>query len=73
MLGFSLSLVSGLVGLSRVGTADTYEAQLKLASQKWKARCKVSRHNQMWQDEDVSSERSAGCCEPDEAIARARH
>ena len=31
-----------------------FETQLKLSSQKWKARCKISRQQQLWQDEDVS-------------------
>ena len=45
---------SGLVGLGRQGNGDMFETQLKLSSQKWKARCKISRQQQMWQDEDVS-------------------
>ena len=32
---------------------DSFEVQLKLCSQKWKARCRVSRGQQIWQDEDV--------------------
>ncbi len=42
------------MGLGRSGTGDTFEAQLKLGTQKWKARCKTSRQQQMWQDADVS-------------------
>ena len=33
---------------------DSFEVQLKLCSQKWKARCRVTRGQQAWQDEDVS-------------------
>ena len=45
-----------LVGLGRAGSSgDIIETQLKLGSQKWKAKCRVSRHEQNWQDEDVSS------------------
>lgn len=33
---------------------DSFEVQLKLFNQKWKARCHVLRGNQTWQDDDVS-------------------
>ena len=49
-----ISSSSGLVGLGSQGNGDMFETQLKLSSQKWKARCKISRQQQMWQDEDVS-------------------
>ncbi len=49
-----LSCQTGLVGLGRSGSGDTFEAQLKLGTQKWKARCKTSRQQQIWQDADVS-------------------
>ena len=43
-----------LEGLGRAGGGgDVIETQLKLGSQKWKAKCRVSRHEQNWQDEDV--------------------
>ena len=29
------------------------QLQLKLANQKWKARCRVEKHEQLWQDNDV--------------------
>lgn len=32
---------------------DSFEVQLKLSNQKWKARCHVTRGQQTWQDEDV--------------------
>ena len=41
------SMSSGMGG-------DSYEVQLKLSSQKWKARCRIIRGQQAWQDEDVS-------------------
>ena len=40
----------GFTGLSRGGSWETVETQLKLAGQKWKARCKISRRQQLWQD-----------------------
>ncbi len=41
--------------LGRAGSSgDIIETQFKLGSQKWKAKCRVSRHEQTWQDEDVS-------------------
>ena len=46
---------SGLVGFSRVCNGDVFEVQLKLSNQKWKARCRVERQQQVWQDNDVSS------------------
>ena len=33
---------------------DLIETQLKLAAQKWKAKCRMTKHDQSWQDEDVS-------------------
>lgn len=32
---------------------DSFEVQLKLSNQKWKARCHVTHGQQTWQDEDV--------------------
>lgn len=46
--------VSELLGLGRGGGgSDIIEAQFKLGSQKWKSKCKVNRHEQIWQDEDI--------------------
>ena len=41
---------------------DLIETQLKLAAQKWKAKCRMTKHDQSWQDEDVSlsAERERG-------------
>ena len=36
-------------------TSEVIETQLKLSSQKWKAKCKIGKHQQqLWQDNDVS-------------------
>ena len=46
-----------LVCLGRAGGGgDVIETQFKLGSQKWKSKCRVNRHEQTWQDEDVSSQ-----------------
>ena len=49
---------TGLVGFSRLCNGDVFEVQLKLSNQKWKARCRVERQQQVWQDNDVSSNQS---------------
>ena len=37
-----------------IASGEVIECQLKLATQKWKARCKIARHQQQfWQDNDV--------------------
>jgi len=49
---------TGLVGFSRLCNGDVFEVQLKLSNQKWKARCRVERQQQVWQDNDVSFSQS---------------
>ena len=50
-----------LQGLGRAGGGgDVIETQLKLGSQKWKAKCRVSRHEQTWQEEDVGGVMNVG-------------
>ena len=46
--------MSGLVGVVKNSGMDLIETQLKLAAQKWKAKCRMTKHDQSWQDEDVS-------------------
>lgn len=37
-----------------IASGEVIECQLKLATQKWKARCKIARHQQQfWQDNDI--------------------
>eukprot|EP00731_Ephydatia_muelleri_P025011 Em0017g94a len=43
----------GLVGLNHPSSGEQYEVHLQLASQKWKARCKISRQQQLWQDANI--------------------
>ena len=45
---------TGLVGVVKNSSMDLIETQLKLAAQKWKAKCRMTKHDQSWQDEDVS-------------------
>ena len=45
---------TGLVGVVKNSGMDLIETQLKLAAQKWKAKCRMTKHDQSWQDEDVS-------------------
>lgn len=45
---------TGLVGVVKNSGMDLIETQLKLAAQKWKAKCRMMKHDQSWQDEDVS-------------------
>ena len=49
-----VNILTGLVGFSRLCNGDVFEVQLKLSNQKWKARCRVERQQQVWQDNDVS-------------------
>ena len=44
---------AGLVGVVKNSGMDLIETQLKLAAQKWKAKCRMTKHDQSWQDEDV--------------------
>ena len=46
--------LAGLVGVVKNSGMDLIETQLKLATQKWKAKCRMTKHDQTWQDEDVS-------------------
>jgi hypothetical protein len=57
-----LMLMLGLVGVVKNSGMDLIETQLKLAAQKWKAKCRMTKHDQSWQDEDVSlsTERDGG-------------
>ena len=44
-----------LSNFGRAGSGgDVIETQFKLGSQKWKAKCRICRHEQIWQDGDVS-------------------
>ena len=43
------------MGLSNVSNSEGVETHLKLATQKWKAKCKHSKHEQSWTDENVST------------------
>lgn len=53
-------LLIELLSLGRSGAGGEFiEAQFKLGSQKWKSKCRVNRHEQIWQDEDVSYVTSA--------------
>ena len=45
---------TGLVGVIKTSGTDLIETQVKLAAQKWKAKCRMTKHDQSWQDEDVS-------------------
>ncbi|XP_064384276.1 RIPOR family member 3-like [Halichondria panicea] len=45
--------INGLVGLSNVSNSEGVETHLKLATQKWKAKCKHSKHEQSWTDENI--------------------
>ena len=57
LLLFDLVMVvnhPGLVGVVKNSSMDLIETQLKLAAQKWKAKCRMTKHDQSWQDEDVS-------------------
>lgn len=52
-LGVFTIHINGLVGLNHPSNGEQYEVQLQLASQKWKARCKISRQQQLWQDANI--------------------
>ena len=47
---------AGFAALSRSVNGEVVETQLKLATQKWKARCKIGKQHQqqLWQDNEVS-------------------
>lgn len=52
-LGVFRVSVEGIQGPTKLNNGDTYELQLKLSNQKWKARCRVEKHQQMWQDNEI--------------------
>eukprot|EP00731_Ephydatia_muelleri_P025009 Em0017g92a len=52
-LGVFTVHINGLVGLNHPSSGEQYEVHLQLASQKWKARCKISRQQQLWQDANI--------------------